>query len=163
GSTALLLAALADDTPALRKLGLTLGSTKPGFWNRTDSREYLKRLLVDPDGQVRLAALATVERHALIRAEPALARRAKQLESDPPLAERARVVLASQGIDAPSIQADVRLGRPRLLSLATFRRTVNPIFYQPAEDGYSCARCHANHTILRIAETDPAASSAESL
>ena len=24
------------------------------------------------------------------------------------------------------------------------------------EDTYSCARCHANHTILRIAEADPA-------
>ena len=43
-----------------------------------------------------------------------------------------------------------------LLSLATFRRTVNPLFYQAGEDTYSCARCHANHTILRIAEADPA-------
>src|SRR5262249_9524975 len=96
GSTTLLLAALADDTPALRRLGLELASTKPGFWGRPDAHEYLKRLLIDPDAQVRLAALATVERHGLIRTEPALARRVKALESDSALAARSRVVLSAQ-------------------------------------------------------------------
>ena len=83
GSTSLLLAALADDTPALRRLGLTLASTKPGFWGRADAREYLKRLLIDPDPEIRQAALAAVDRHALIRAEPALARRVKVLDDRP--------------------------------------------------------------------------------
>ena len=106
GSTSLLLAALADDTPALRQLGLTLASTKPGFWARADAREYLKRLLIDPDPEIRLAALEAVEHHALIRAEPALARRVKVLETDPELARRARQVLASAGIDDASIEAD---------------------------------------------------------
>jgi hypothetical protein len=32
---------------------------------------------------------------------------------------------------------------------------VNPLFYQASEDGYACANCHANHTILRIAEAKP--------
>ena len=67
GSTTLLLSALADDEPSLRRMGLTLASTKPGFWSRPDAQEYLKRLLVDPDSQVRLAALSTVEEHGLIR------------------------------------------------------------------------------------------------
>src|SRR5205807_10589703 len=92
-----------------------------------------------------------------------LARRVKALESDPELAERARLVLKGQGIEAASVEADVRLGRPRLLSLSTFRRTVNPLFYQAGEDGHACARCHATHTILRIAETDPRGSIDEAL
>jgi hypothetical protein len=163
GSTALLLAALADDTPALRRLGLELASTKPGFWGRSDAHEYLKRLLVDPDAQVRLSALATVERHALIRAEPTLVRRVKALESDPALAARARAVIAAQWVFPGRLEADVRLGRPRLLSLSTFRRQVNPLFYQDGEDGQSCARCHANHTILRIAEAGPHGSAEDPL
>ena len=57
GSTKLLLSALADDEPALRRRGLTLASTKAGFWSRPDTLEYLKRLLVDPDAQVRRLAL----------------------------------------------------------------------------------------------------------
>jgi hypothetical protein len=32
---------------------------------------------------------------------------------------------------------------------------VEPLFYQPGADGRSCVECHANHTILRIAERDP--------
>jgi hypothetical protein len=160
-STALLLAALADDSAELRRLGLTLASTKPGVWHRADAREYLKRLLVDPDPQVRLAALATIERHALIRAEPALARRVKALLSDPALAARATEVLAAAEINAASIQADIRLGPPRLLSFSTFRRTVNPLFYRPGPDGYACANCHGTHTILRIAPAEPPRSPAE--
>ena len=63
GSTALLLAALADDTPPLRRLGLELASTKPGFWGRSDAHEYLKRLLIDPDAQVRYRIRADWLRH----------------------------------------------------------------------------------------------------
>jgi hypothetical protein len=37
-----------------------------------------------------------------------------------------------------------------------FRERVNPVFYREGDDGYSCARCHGNHSILRIAEADPA-------
>ena len=59
------------------------------------------------------------------------------------------------GFDPKATEADVKLARPRLLSLSTFRSKVNPLFYQPGEDGYSCARCHATHNVLRIAENDP--------
>jgi cellulose synthase operon protein C len=154
GSNSLVLAALVDDTPALRRLGISLASTRPGFWNRSDASEYLKRLLIDPDPGIRQEALSVVERRQLIRSEPALARRVKVLETDPALARQARQALAIAGIDGASIKADARLGRPRLLSLSTFRQKVNPLFYQTGEDGQSCARCHANHTILRIAESD---------
>ena len=88
-SASLVMAALTDDTPALRRLGLSLAATKPDFWRRADAREYLKRLLIDPDRQVRNAALETVEQQSLIRAEPAMARRVKVLETDPELARRA--------------------------------------------------------------------------
>jgi len=33
---------------------------------------------------------------------------------------------------------------------------VNPLFYQPSEDGYACVSCHQNHTILRIIEAGAA-------
>jgi HEAT repeat protein len=153
-SAKLLLAALADDEPALRRRGLTLASTKPGFWDRADAHEYLKRLLVDSDPQVRLLALSTVEQHGLVRDDPALACRIKALVADPELKDRALAILSSHGFDASKVQADVKLSRPRLLSLSTFRRKVNPVFYQVGDDKHACANCHANHTILRIAPAD---------
>ena len=65
-------------------------------------------------------------------------------------------MIRAAGLEPAGVAADVSLTRPRLPSLETFRRTVNPIFYQPGDDTYACARCHASHTILRIAEADPA-------
>ena len=153
--TRLVFSALADDTPALRRLGLTLAASREGFWSRPDAREHLLRLLADPDAKVRAEALATVERHALIRGAPDVARRVKALADDPALKDRAATALAAQGFDPATLTADVRLARPRLLSLSTFRDRVNPIFYRPGEDGVACVKCHANHTILRIAEADP--------
>ncbi len=155
GSTKLLLAALADDEPALRKRGLVLASSKIGFWNRADTQEYLKRLLVDSDPQVRLLAFSTVEDHGLLKREPSLARRIKALAADPNLKDRALRLLRANELDPSAIEPDVPLTRPRLLSFSTFRRTVNPVFYQTGEDKYACANCHANHTILRIAEASP--------
>ena len=152
----LLLIALADDTPAIRKLGLALAASKSSFWKRPDAREHLARLLVDPDASVRPDALDVVKHHRLVARFPALAKRVRALTEDPSLAARAEAVLQAAGIDPAGVQADLSLSRPRVLSLATFRRTVNPLFYQAGEDTYSCARCHANHTILRIAEADPA-------
>ena len=154
GSAKLLLSALADDEPALRRRGLTLASTKAGFWSRPDTVEYLKRLLVDPDAQVRRLALATVAQHGLIRIEPGLARRVKALAADPALETRAFEILTAQGVDPATVEPDLPLSRPRLLSFSTFRRKVNPVFYQAGEDKHACANCHANHTILRIAEVE---------
>jgi HEAT repeat protein len=156
GSSKLLLSALVDDEPALRLRGLTLASTKVGFLTRPDTIEYLKRLLVDPDSKVRLLALSTVADHGLIRNEPTLARRVKAVAADPALKTRALDLLTAQGLDPAAIESDVQLTRPRLLSFATFRQKVNPVFYQAGEDKHACANCHANHTILRIAEADAA-------
>ncbi len=163
GSTSLLFAALTDDAPALRLLGLKFASDKSGLWERADAREYLKRLLIDPDRQVRKEALRIAARRSLMRSDPTLARRVKALEADPVLAADARLVLSAFEIDPASIIADAHLGRPRLLSLSTFRRSVNPLFYQASEDGHSCADCHGNHTILRIAGPDARASGEDSL
>ncbi len=156
GSTALLLSALADDTASIRRMGLTLASSKAGFWSRPDAQEHLKRLLIDPDAQVRLAALATVEEHGLVRTAPGLARRVKALAADPALKGRALTILAAQGVNPAEVEPDVRLGPPRLLSFSTFRRKVNPLFYQASDDGYACVNCHQNHTILRITEAGAA-------
>jgi hypothetical protein len=40
---------------------------------------------------------------------------------------------------------------------------VNPFFYRAGEDGHSCAKCHGNHTILRIAPPDSARSGEDPL
>ncbi|MBX6312953.1 MAG: HEAT repeat domain-containing protein, partial [Isosphaeraceae bacterium] len=155
-STRLLLSALSDDTPSLRQLGLKLAASKEGFWARPDAREHLLRLLVDPDAKVRAEALKRIEEHRLLVSEPKLARRVKALASDPALKGRATAALVAQGFDPEAVEADIELLRPRLLNLASFRQQVNPIFYRVGEDGYACVHCHANHTILRIAEADPA-------
>jgi HEAT repeat protein len=160
GAAGLLLSALADDTAALRRLGLSLGRSKAGFWTRPDAQEHLKRLLVDPDAGVRAAALSVVEQHRLLSggtnnpSAMALARRLKALAADPALDAPATAALAAAGIDPAAVVPDVRLSRARLLSFSTFRTKVNPVFYQAADDQHACADCHANHTILRVAEAD---------
>lgn len=155
-SALLVFSALTDDSPAIRRLGLSLAESRPRFWQRPDAREALLRLLIDPDARVREAALAAVEARLLVEGSPEIARRVKALEADPALKTRAVAVLKAGGFDPSAVEADVALARPRLLSLATFREKVNPIFYRNGDDGYACARCHANHSILRIAEADPA-------
>jgi HEAT repeat protein len=151
----LLLGVLADDSPALRKLGLAMAAARAPFWDRPDALEHLARLLLDPDASVRSEALELVKHHRLAAKSPSLARRVRALVDDPKLSERALAVLRAAGLDPAEVRSDLALARPRLLSLATFKRSVNPLFYQAGEDGYACAKCHANHTILRIAEADP--------
>jgi hypothetical protein len=160
-SNKLLMSALVDDEPLLRRRGLTLASTKAGFFSRPDTQEYLKRLLVDSDSQIRQLALSAVEQNGLIHDNPSLAQRIKALTADPALNRRALDLITADRLDPASIRPDVSLGRPRIPSFSTFRRKVNPIFYQAGEDKVACASCHGNHTILRIApvEPDPAASS----
>jgi HEAT repeat protein len=155
-SAGLILAALADDTPSIRRIGLELAATRPDFWRRPDAREALLRLLVDPDAATRDRTLGVVESGGLIADSPKVARRVKAVAADPALAERANAALRAGGFDPTSVSADVALGRRRLPSLATFRERINPVFYQKGEDGYSCARCHATHSILRLAEAPSA-------
>jgi hypothetical protein len=162
-ATTLLLSALADDTPALRRQGLALGATRAGLWGRPDALEHLKRLLVDPDAQVRELALKVVEGNHLLAVTgkdaaktSALARRIKAVAADSALRARALGLLTASGIDPVAVTADVELSRSRLLSFSTFRKKVNPLFYQPGDDQQSCANCHGNHTILRIAPAGPA-------
>ena len=152
----LLLSSLADDSPALRRVGLDLASSRANFWTRPDARERLLALLIDPDAKVREQALRVVERHRLVEGSPSTARRVKALASDPALKVRAESCLEAQGFDPKSVEADLKPGRPRLPSLSTFRTKVNPLFHQAGGDSYSCARCHANHNVLRIVEPDPA-------
>jgi hypothetical protein len=151
----LLLSSLADDSLSLRRLGLGLASSRESFWTRPDTRERLLALLIDPDAKVREQALGVVERRRLAEGLPSLARRIKTLSGDPSLKGRVESCLIAQGFDPNAIEPDVKLGRPRFPSLSTFRTKVNPLFYQAGEDGYSCAGCHAIHSVLRIVEADP--------
>jgi len=153
-STRLLLSALSDDTPALRRLGLRLSGRQPAFWDRDDARENLLRLLVDPDASVRAAALERVEADPSLADSPGFARRLKAVTADADLKARVEKVLNDRNLDPDGLTADVALARPRLLSLATFRETVNPWFYKAGDDGVACVKCHATHTVLRIAEAD---------
>jgi hypothetical protein len=52
-------------------------------------------------------------------------------------------------------QPDAGVGSLRLPGFEKFRRAVNPLFYEPGDDGHSCANCHATHAVLRIAEVEP--------
>jgi HEAT repeat protein len=162
-ATSLLLSALADDSPALRQQGLALSAKRPGFWSRPDSLEHVKRLLVDPDARVRELALSVVETQRLLAGEGteskktmALARRIKALAGDPALKSHAMGLLTANRINSATLEADVELGRSRLLSFSTFRKKVNPLFYLAGEDQQACANCHGTHTILRIATATPA-------
>jgi hypothetical protein len=78
----------------------------------------------------------------------------KSLAADGILKKRALAAIAAGPADPAAISADVTLGRSGLLSFATFRRKVNPVLYQPGDDQHACADCHANHTILQVAEAD---------
>ena len=59
--------------------------------------------------------------------------------------------------------AGLRQAPARRPSLATFRDKVNPLFYRAGEDGHSCAECHGNHNVLRIAPADSAPSGEDPL
>jgi hypothetical protein len=154
----LLYIGLADDSPTIRMQCLKLGAGNPDLWDRAETAEYVLRLLVDPDRKIRAEALAAVERHDLLRREPRLARRLKSVMADPEaaLSKRAEALLRAHHLNPAKVQADVVVQRPRLLSLGYFRRVVNPVFYQAGPDGQSCAKCHVNHSILRLAEPPPA-------
>ena len=76
----------------------------------------------------------------------------KAVTADPALKSRVLALLKANKIEAATVSADVELCRSRLLSFSTFRKKVNPLFYQSGEDQQACANCHGNHTILRIAE-----------
>jgi len=68
--------------------------------------------------------------------------------------ERVDVAVEDQADDlVVAVEADVRLGRPRLLSLSTFRDRINPLFTQSGEDGVSCVGCHANQNVFRVVPT----------
>jgi hypothetical protein len=151
-----LVIALADDMPTIRRRGLALAASKSSFWERPDAREHLARLLVDSDASVRSDALDVVKHHLLVAKFPGLAKRVKALAEDHALAPRAEAVLRASGLELADVRADISLTRPRLPGLESFRRTVNPLFYRAGEDGYSCSRCHASHSILQISETGPA-------
>jgi HEAT repeat protein len=154
-SGGLMLAAMADDSPSIRRIGLGLADGQAEFWRRPDAREALLKLLVDPDAATRSAALGVVESRGLIAGSGEMARRVKALAADPEWKDRALSALKAGGVEPAEVEADVTLGHRRSPSLSEFRERVNPLFYREGDDGYACARCHANHSILRIAEADP--------
>ena len=124
--------------------GLTLGTSKPGFWGRPDAQEHLKRLLVDPDAQVRVSRCdrRAVPADCRARAESRVRWRwrAGSSRSRPTLrSKRSRHSRDRRRRDrhSSSVTSDVALGRSRLLSLSTFRRKVNPLFYQAGEDQHA--------------------------
>jgi HEAT repeat protein len=150
----LLYIGLADDSPAIRMQCLKLGLSNEGLWERTETSEYILRLLVDPDRKIRAHALQAVEKHGLLEKEPRFVRRLKGMTADPDaqLARNAESLLRAHKVDVAQVTADVVVLRPRMLNLTFFRKEVNPIFYEVGADGQACAKCHVNHTILRLAE-----------
>ena len=151
-SDRLLRTALADDTPAIRRVALGLAADRLDFWAEEEAKARLLALLVDPDPRVRGLALSVVDRRDLARGATDLARRLKSVAADPALRSEAEAILRRQGFDPDAIEADVRPGRSRLPSIATFRERVNPWFGQASDDGQSCVRCHAGQDAFRIGE-----------
>jgi hypothetical protein len=153
----LLYIGLADDSPSIRLQCLKLSARNEGLWEKAETAEYILRLLVDPDRKIRAEALTAVEQHDLLAKEARFVRRLKGVmaDPDPGLRARAEALLRAHHVDSDRVTADVVAQRPRMLNLSYFRREVNPIFYQPGADGHSCAKCHVNHTILRLAESPP--------
>ncbi len=156
GSTALLLSALADDAASISPHG-------------SDSRLVQGRVLESPrcarvpqtaadrPGCSGAARGPGDRRGARARPDRAGPGPTGQGARRRPGAQGARLtILAAQGVNPAEVEPDVRLGPPRLLSFSTFRRRVNPLFYQASDDGYACVNCHQNHTILRITDAGAA-------
>ncbi|QEH37458.1 HEAT repeat protein [Aquisphaera giovannonii] len=151
----LLLGALADDEPAIRRLGLALTSSSTAFWDRPDAQEHLARLLLDPDAAVRSDALDLTRHHRLAARVPAIAARVKALMADAALAPRAEAILRAAGLEPDRVRADANLAALREPNLEAFRRRINPLLYRPSADGQSCASCHGSHAVLRVAPVAP--------
>src|SRR5947209_5075107 len=73
-------------------------------------------------------------------------------DPEPALRTKAESLLKAHHVDIAKVAADVVVQRPGMLNLSYFRRDVNPLFYKAGSDGQACAKCHVNHTILRLAE-----------
>ena len=135
----LLFSALADDTPALRRLGLTLG--------------LVQARLLEPARRAGAPQAAPGRsRRPGPRSRPCrpssstVARRARNPIAGP--GPPGQVACRRPGAESSALAAiaDARhrsrrrrcptsaLSRPRLLSFSTFRRKVNPLFYQAGED-----------------------------
>jgi hypothetical protein len=148
--------ALADAATEVRRSGLKLTSLRNDLWTSPRVHESLLRLLVDPDVQVRKAALDLVGEKKLIGQESRLAGRVKALElgeKDTAVRQKATVVLREAGLSPSEVTSTADLSKPVEPDYDTFRRKVNPYFYQvSANDNNACANCHATHRILRLAE-----------
>ncbi|MFL5245089.1 MAG: discoidin domain-containing protein [Gemmataceae bacterium] len=153
----LLYIGLADDSPTIRLQCLKLSAKNSKLWEKEETSEYILKLLVDPDKKIRAEALAAVEQHKLLDKEPRFVRRLKGVMADPEpaLRTKAESLLKAHRVDIAKVAADVVVQRPGMLNLSYFRREVNPLFYKPGSDGQACAKCHVNHTILRLAEAPP--------
>jgi cellulose synthase operon protein C len=148
--------ALLDSRAEVRRAALNLAKGNSGVWQRPKVHEAFLRLLVDPDAQVRKAALDLVGEKGLITLEPGLSGRVKALEvgeGDPTVRQHAAEVLRQAGLDPARVRPTGDLSKPALPDFDTFRRTISSYFYkESARDGRSCANCHATHRIFRLAE-----------
>lgn len=148
--------ALMDIRNEVRRAALKLAASNSEVLRFPEVYDYLLRLLIDSDTQVRKLALEVVAREKLIAREARLAGRVKVLESeesDASVRRRAAEVLRDAGLDPADVKPSGALAKPRLPDFETFRREVNQYFYlESAKDGRACANCHATHRILRLAE-----------
>jgi hypothetical protein len=142
---------LSDTSAGIRLRSLKLAQDHTDFWDDPATCEYVLRLVVDPDPKIREMALSSVEKFNLLGKEPRFARRIKALAGDTALGERAGQLLVAKGINPASVEADGVVRTFGIPDLQFFKEKVNPYFYQEGADKHSCAECHQNHSILRIA------------
>jgi HEAT repeat protein len=142
---------LSDASAGIRLRSLQLAQDQPELWDDPATFEYVLRLVIDPDPKIRALALAAVDQFGLLRKEARFAPRVKSLVGDPALGEKARNLLVAGGFDPNAIEADGAVQSFGIPDLDVFKEKVNPYFYEEAADKHSCAECHQNHSILRIA------------
>lgn len=131
--------------PQLRGLFLDELSTRPQLLDRMLPVSVIADGLEDPIQAVRSAALALVDQHRDLLANPAIHLSVEELRfgADEDLRRRAKDLLDDSG--APLHGKRVR----DLLNYGYFARNIEPLMERPGADGRSCIDCHSSHSLLR--------------
>lgn len=154
-----LLAALKDGD-ALTRSGVLAAFDGSFLKGRTFARRPTGMIDIGNDREFSLLYQTDPDRVA-VALKPILATTSSPLDRDRAL-KLARFLGASLDDVAPKPipqRPDEAKTQPGLkpATFERFKQEINPFFYQPGEDGYSCADCHASHALLRIAAADPGA------
>ncbi len=107
--------------------------------------------LNDPVATIRTQALNTLHSIDALHADAEIAARVAVLRRD----ADAKVRVAALAIDSARVLRTSRSPEAaQLLDYFYFKEHVEPILLVKGADGFACANCHANHTIMKLVEPD---------